>query len=305
MDRTLAVAAFSLLIVSGCVVPVEKTTRSWYSIRSPVVRGRAAAPDVEARAGSGLVHVRISQPRTCRQDITRVAVTRAELVSELRTGDGDEAELVRLLDPRAAVAAAVIGIPVLVTSALVTGVVVTIDQPDTTRTARVQRIRFACPEPRAASRVQLVLASGRTLEGTTDREGSVTFRIPEGEPPRGAVTVRAAGLAPRVLPYVNLPRELDPEEVRAGLEPLRRSLVACAADHGLSGEVVYVIAVGPSGELRGIRASGGGSVVSEAVTDCAVEVTAGIRFPPSRQGARGRVTLRIPPRAEVTAMIEP
>ena len=51
--------------------------------------------------------------------------------------------------------------------------------------------RFVCTEPARKVGVEIALASGTPITGTTDGAGALTFQIPEGEPFHGVVVIRA------------------------------------------------------------------------------------------------------------------
>jgi hypothetical protein len=184
-----------LFAVSGCIV-LPKTTTTVTPVRTyetgPLV-SPVGALQIEARVTDASVHVQLSRARTCRREQRTVMQKRSEESLHLVFGDiasGDDYTFLFL---------AALDLVVLPASLIVSGIVVAASSPETSsyETAAPAQT-WPCPLAAGGIAVELVLASGSRVALTTDPAGAISYPLPAGEPPQGAIAVRAATVEARL-----------------------------------------------------------------------------------------------------------
>lgn len=94
-----------------------------------------------------------------------------------------------------------IGAPFFVVSAAVTGIVVAASSPRDDQYVKTVGVSVIdCPVEAAGIELEAVMPSGEIRRGVTDAHGRLVIRVPDAEPDRGTVIVRA-GERTAAVPY--------------------------------------------------------------------------------------------------------
>lgn len=189
MRAALLVLAASL---AGCVVlpKTTKTTRQVQMYEAPPEVSASGGLIVDAHTASAVVQVRTQRARTCSHELRAVIETRTDKALSLVGGvsDRDGAGFAMLVE-----------LAVAPVSFVVSGVIVATSRPHREYdTQTVRRDEYACPAIAAGVPVAIALPSGASVRLTTDRAGALAFHIPDTEPARGIVIVRAGDTEARL-----------------------------------------------------------------------------------------------------------
>ena len=187
-----------LLALSGCLmVPrTMETTTPLERTALPTTTGPVGPVAVAAHVAHGGIEAITTRTRHCTSEIRQRFVRHRSIGAELV---GPAVGLGQRPDVWAAMV--VIDAPFFVVSAAVTGIAVAAssDRDD----QYVQTVGLAvtdCPLEAPGIAVAVVMPSGAIRHGVTDDHGRLTFRVPDAEPDRGTVIVRA-GERTAAVPY--------------------------------------------------------------------------------------------------------
>jgi len=136
--------------------------------------------------------------------------------------------------------------------------------------------KLECTTVAASLAVELVLPSGRTLQRTTDERGMIELAIPDTEPYRGDVLVRA-GAATDHTTF---------ERPRPAITAVRDATRECAARHQFTGPLRLRITVDAGGTPTHV----GTDVGSGDLATCLSVAIGKLRFPVLQRSA----TLELP-----------
>ncbi len=254
-------AAFLLpvLLATGClVVPTTRTTtRQIGTEDGKTTFSKAREVQLETQLEGARLFVAAKRIGECSQPV--LAITETTREKGARLGGAS--------DPRAMVFGAVLAPITIPISALITGFAVAADDPETTRDETpVATKRFACSLEADQLDVTFTLPSGARVTRTTSRDGRIAFDIPETEPYAGVIAVAATMATDRSIAYA-LPKP--------GITAARDAIVACAAEHHVTGNVTAKLSIDAEGRATHVWLSRG----DDAVSACVTRGIADARFP--------------------------
>lgn len=254
-------AAFLLpvLFATGClVVPTTRTTtRQVGTEDGQATFAKAHEVRLETEVEGARVFVKAKRIGECTQPVLAIIETTRKKGARLGGAS----------DPRAMVFGAVLAPITIPISALITGLAVAGDEGTKTRdTKPVATKRYACSLEADRLAVTFTLPSGAHVTRTTTREGRIAFDIPETEPYAGVIALEAATATTRQLAY-SLPKP--------GITAAREAIVACAAQHHVTGNVTVKLSIDGEGRAMRVWLSRG----DDAVSACVTSAIADARFP--------------------------
>ena len=250
--------------LTGCLImPATKSTsRSLGLTESNVVEGPPLALVLAAQATSASVGLRATMKRECQRQV--LAVTEVTTSKHARTGGAS--------DPRGKVFGLLLAPLTVPISAMITGVVVAAHGDETTKhTKLVGTKRFECTTVAAKVPVQLTLASGITVERTTDGDGQLAFLIPMTEPYSGTVTISADKAQPTQIKY---------QRPMPSVTAVREAIMTCAARHAVRGTMKLQLTVSTAGAPVRIGVDAGDGAFAACVNTAIVP----LRFPEAQRG---------------------
>jgi hypothetical protein len=140
-------------------------------------------------------------------------------------------------DAEGAILLVLVGVPMLVASGLVSGIIVAASPDKVYRRelpAEYSQPR-RCPKRVGNMNVTLHLPSGRRITAATNRKGWVRFEVPAGEPEAGTVTALAGGKPMTTLRYGPVGQRITSGEIRAALDSVSFELDHCGRTFGVEG----------------------------------------------------------------------
>lgn len=250
-----------LLLVSllgGCFVLPSKTTttRALGTQKSDAKMGLSRGLALSTKAEHQNVIITVIRKRDCHREISQVfQVTERR---GLRMGGAEDERAVAF---GAMLAPATLPISFVISSLSLIG----------NRTHRYEKRQVvgvetsACTQPADQVPVEVTLASGLTFTRRTERDGTVTFRLPRTEPYKGVVRARAETAV------VELKYRRKPPAVTA----VRDAVQSCAQEVAYSGELEVRVGVDPAGRPTKVELDHGDA----ALTTCITTRVAEARFP--------------------------
>lgn len=247
---TRAALLLPVLLATGClVVPTTRTTtRQVGTEDGKATFAKAHEVQIETQIEGSRLFVQAKRIGECTQPV--LAITETTRKKGARLGGAS--------DPRAMVFGAVLAPITIPISALITGLAVAGDEGTTTRDSRpVATKRYACSLEADQLAVTLTLPSGARVTRTTSRDGHLAFDIPETEPYTGVIALGATLAATRSVAY-SLPKP--------GITAARDAIVACAAEHHVTGNVTVKLSIDGGGRATRVWLSRGDDAVSACVS---------------------------------------
>lgn len=250
------VLALLVVATTGClIVPkTATTTRAAGQVRSEPHAGASRGLVLTTEANRANVTVHVARKRDCSRDVFEVT----EVIEHRSLGIGG-AE-----DPRARVFGVFLAPLTVPVSLIVSGLSLAGDRERTHTTRRLDhQERFECTEPGRQVGVEITLASGTPITGTTDGAGALTFQIPEGEPFRGVVVIRAETAS----------KELKYKRRVPAVTAVRDAVTSCAAQHALAaGPLSVRVAVNATGRPTNVVLDRGDAEVTTCITQQIAQV---------------------------------
>jgi hypothetical protein len=243
---------------TGCLVVPSKTTtaRKLGTEKSEVRKGLSRGLELSTAADHGAVVVQAARKRDCKREVFEV--TEVTEKRGLRMGGTD--------DPRAAIFAVVFAPVTLPVSLLVSSASLAGNRTHVHQIKKPVAVEtWNCKEPAQGLPVEIELASGERTTVMTDRNGTVTFRIPPGEPYRGVIRARAEAEV----------TELKYRRKAPAVTAVRDAVTSCAGEHSFTGSLEVRVMVNPSGMPTKVELDHGDA----ALTTCITTQIADARFP--------------------------
>lgn len=215
---------------TGCLVVPSKTTtaRKLGTEKSEVQKGLSRGLELATVADHGAVVVQATRKRDCKREVFEL--TEVTEKRGLRMGGTD--------DPRAAIVAVVFAPVTLPLSFLVSSASLAGNRTHVRQVKKPIAVEtWNCTEPAQGLPVEIELASGERTTLATDSDGTVSFRIPPGEPDRGVITARAESEA------AQLKYHRKPPAVTA----VRDAVMTCANQQSFKGSLEVRVAVNANG----------------------------------------------------------
>lgn len=244
-----SLAWICVLATSGCfVVPQTSTTsRQAGTVTSDLRFGVARSLALTTVVERGTISVHAIRTRDCTRDVYRV--TEVTETKHLRLGGVE--------DPRGRVFGAMLAPVTLPVSLLISGLIVAADDGATRRVQKLERVAASsCTQPAERLRVTVELASGQRFERITDERGTITFRIPDGEPYRGMIVARAETQSVELMYKRRMP----------AVTAVREAVTSCAEQHGLTGALDVRIVVNERGLPTKVELDRGDAPLTTCIT---------------------------------------
>lgn len=175
-----------LVALTGCLV-VPKTTETITPLERtslPMRIGPVGPLALAARVSHGGIEAIATRTRQCTSEVRQRFAERRSTEADIATPDG--------ADPRTFAAMVVLAVPAFLISAAVTSIEVAASSPehhDYVKTVSVTVTDCSLEAPAVA--LDVVMPSGAVVHGVTDEHGRFSVRVPNAEPARGIVLVRA------------------------------------------------------------------------------------------------------------------